>query len=616
MIRRFASLLLLVLFHCSFAQRPQVTKVEPPNWWAGMKTNTIQLMVYGENLKNISATSASPQLKIIRTYEIENPSYAFIEIEISPSVKPADYSVTLISTQGTASFRFPILQRRNSPDEHQGFNPSDVIYLITPDRFANGDTTNDSVAGVPDKPNRSQPSGRHGGDIQGVIDHLDYLHDLGVTAVWVNPLTENNMNRASYHGYAVTDLYKIDPRFGSNELYAAFVREAHKRGLKVILDHVNNHIGSNHAWIKNLPMADWLNGTMMNHQKPFHSKVELDDIHSDSLTKQKATHGWFSDTMPDLNQANPFVAKYLLQSTIWWVEYSGLDGIREDTYPYIEPQFREDWCKALCEEYPRMNIVGEVWTSDPLLLAPYQKGSFIHRIIAPQLPAITDFALEDALTKTFADSTGSIWNVFNCLAKDFLFPNPNNLVTFLDNHDVTRIAYKLNGDAKKLKLALMTLLTVRGIPEILYGTEIGMKGGNNDGTLRSDFPGGFPHDMHNAFTENGRTTEENDIFNFTRQLLKVRSTYKSLQTGEFIHFKPNNEVYVYFRTLSNEQTMVIINHNAEKQTVDLSPFAHQLKDAVVLHDLFTGKEINISATHAVELEGMSGGIFDIVKLSN
>ncbi|MDP1677277.1 MAG: alpha-amylase family glycosyl hydrolase [Bacteroidota bacterium] len=611
--KRTILLLFFTVVQYLSAQQLRVTTVEPPNWWTGMKLNTIQLMVYGENLKNLKATSSSSDIKIVRIHQPENTSYAFIDVEISPSAKPADYKITLASKQGTTSLKFPVIKRKKSQDEHQGFNSSDVIYLITPDRFANGDTTNDRVAGMPDAVNRSERSGRHGGDIQGIIDHLDYLRDLGITTIWINPLVENNMDRVTYHGYAATDLYAIDRRFGSNELYAQLVSESHKRGLKVIIDHVNNHIGTNHRWIQNLPTVDWLNGTTVNHQRSFHSKPELDDIHSDSLTKQKATNGWFSNHMADLNQKNPFVANYLTQNMIWWIEFSGIDGIREDTYPYIDPQFRETWCKTIMNEYPRFNIVGEVWVQDPAFIAPYQRGSYIPRTIKPELPAVTDFGLYDAFLKTFVDSTGSIWNVFNTLAKDFLYPEPNNLVTFLDNHDITRVMYSLKGDSKKLKLALTTLLTTRGIPQLLYATEIGMKGGKDDGTLRSDFPGGFPNDQRNAFTESGRTAEENDIFNFTRQLLKIRSTYKSLQTGTFIHFKPVNEVYAYFRTAQSERVMVIINHNAEKQTIDLSPFTHQLQGSMLLRNAMTGNEIILSGNNNVELDGMTGGIFEIVR---
>lgn len=596
-----------------FAQAPRVVKVEPPNWWTDMKLNKIQLMVYGEHLGGVQATSLSRDITVLKTYFPPNQSYVFIDVEIGKTAKPGVGTLTLASSSGSTSLKFPLLKRRKSVMEHQGFNSSDVIYLIVPDRFANGDTTNDNVAGMPDGLKRNDPFGRHGGDLQGVIAKLDYLHDLGVTTLWLTPLVENNTLHASYHGYATTDMYRVDARFGNNDLYKEFVHEAHQRQLKVIMDHVNNHISTDHPWIKNLPTPDWLNGTVENHQKPFNSKTELDDIHSDSLTKQRATNGWFDDHLADLNQANPFVGRYLKQNVIWWIEFSGIDGIREDTYPYIDPKFREEWCKTVLEEYPHFNIVGEVWVQDPAFLAPYQRGSYLRRNVTPELPSLTDFGLFDAFLKAFADTSGRIENVFTTLAKDFLYPDPDDLVTFLDNHDTRRVMFTLNGDVKRFKLELLTLLTTRGIPQLLYGTEIGMKGGPDHGTIRADFPGGFPNDQRDAFSESGRSEKENDIFNFIRQLLKIRSTHKSLQKGSLIHFKPRNEVYVYFRILENERVMVIVNHNAEKQKVDLLPFTSQLHGGVSLRDVETGSEIELSGTNDLELEGMSGRILEILQ---
>ncbi len=460
-------LCVILLFQGLFAQAPRVVKVEPPNWWTDMKFDTVQLMVYGEHLDNVQTTSLSQDITVLKTHSLPNHSYAFIDIEIRKTAQPGLATLTLSSSAGSTALQFPLLHRRQSSDEHQGFTSSDVIYLIVPDRFADGDTTNDSIAGMPDTVRRNDPFGRHGGDLQGIISRLDYLKDLGVTALWLTPVVENNTTRGSYHGYGTTDLYKIDARFGSDDLYRTFVREAHLRGLKVIMDHVNNHISTDHPWIKNLPTPDWLNGTVENHQKPFNSKPELDDIHSDSLTKQRATNGWFDDHLADLNQRNPFVAQYLKQSTLWWIEFSGIDGIREDTYPYIDPEFREAWCRSVTEEYPRFNIVGEVWVQDPVFLAPYQRGSFLPRRIKPELPSITDFGMFDAFLRTFADSSGKIENIFTVLAKDFLFPDPDKLVVFLDNHDIRRVMFNVNGDVKRFKLALMTLLTTRGIPEIL-----------------------------------------------------------------------------------------------------------------------------------------------------
>jgi len=615
MKRNVFALCLILIVQGLFAQAPRVDKVEPPNWWTGMKLNRIQLMVYGDHLDSVKTTCLSGDITILKTYSPPNPSYAFIDVVIRKTANPGVQMLTLSSCTGSTSLRFPLFKRRQSVTEHQGFNSSDVIYLIVPDRFADGDTINDNITGMLDRMNRSDPFERHGGDLQGIINKLDYLKDLGVTTLWLTPVFENNTPQGSYHGYATTDMYKVDARLGDNDLYREFVGEAHQHKLKVIMDHVNNHISINHPWIKSLPTSDWLNGTPGNHQRPFNSKTELDDIHSDSLTKQRATNDWFDDHMPDLNQTNLFVGQYLKQSTIWWIEFSGIDGIREDTYPYIDPKFREEWCKTVMEEYPSFNIVGEVWVQDPVFLAPYQRGSYFPRDIKPELPSLTDFGLFDAFLKTFADTSGKIENVFTTLAKDFLYRDPDKLVTFLDNHDIRRIMFNVNGDVKRFKLALLTLLTTRGIPEILYGTEIGMKGGPDHGTLRADFPGGFPNDQRDAFTESGRSAGENDIFNFTRQLLKIRSTHKSLQRGSLIHFKPKNEVYVYFRTLDSERIMVVINHNTQKQTVDLLPFANQLQGGISLRNVINGNEIELSGTADLQLEEMSGMILEIVPPS-
>jgi neopullulanase len=604
---------LVAALHTCAAQAPSVSKVEPPNWWTGMTLNTIQLMVYGEHLDNIRVTSSSPDLKVVRTTAAANPSYAFIDLEISAAARPGSCELSIQSPAGTTTIQYRLLERSASASVHQGFDCSDVIYLITPDRFDNGDTTNDAVAGMADTVNRAEPYARHGGDLQGVIDRLGYLSDLGATALWLNPVVENNMQGASYHGYGATDLYRIDPRFGTNALYASMVARAHSLGLKVIMDHVNNHIGINHPWINNLPTADWLNGTVAHHQKPFHSKPELDDIHSDSLTKQQAVNCWFEDRQADLNQMNPFVARYLTQSTIWWIEFSGIDGIREDTYPYIAPAFREEWCRTILKEYPRFNIVGEVWVQDPVFMAPYQRGSHYKRTIEPGLPSLTDFGLFDAFMKTFADSTGTIENIFTCLAKDFLFTDPNDLVTFLDNHDLRRIMYMVNGDVKRFKLALLTLLTTRGIPQILYGTEIGMKGGPDHGRLRADFPGGFPHDLRDAFTEQGRTAQENNIFAFTRHLLHLRRSHAALQSGTLIHYKPAGEVYVYVRKKDDDRCMIVINHNTGDKTISLAPYLHQLEGARRLRELISGQEITLDENAAISVGGMSGGIYEILQ---
>ncbi|HEX9658606.1 MAG TPA: alpha-amylase family glycosyl hydrolase, partial [Bacteroidota bacterium] len=354
--------LILYISNLAYAQGPVVDRVEPPNWWVGMRQDTLQLMIEGRDLRDITVSSSSAGVSIVRV--VSSPKYAFVDILLEKNLDSGRIDLNLKNDRTSTAISYPIYRREKHTGRYQGFSPADVIYLITPDRFANGDITNDSVVGMSEGMEREEPYGRHGGDIQGVIDHLDYLKDLGVTALWLNPVVENN-GKFSYHGYAVTDMYRIDPRFGTNELYRELVSEAHRRGLKIIMDHVSNHIGINHRWVQSLPMPDWLNGSAENHLPAYHGKLELTDIHADSSASIRLRNGWFSDSMPDLNQRNSFVAKYITQNSIWWIETTGLDGIREDTYPYVDPGFASRWARAIRAEYPQFSIVGEVWIQDP-----------------------------------------------------------------------------------------------------------------------------------------------------------------------------------------------------------------------------------------------------------
>lgn len=591
------------------AQPMTVTRIDPPNWWTGMASSQVQLMVYGSNLTGINARSESPGLRVKRVYRTPDPSYAFIDIDITPAAFEGFHRLNLFNSSGSVPVNYPVLRRKRPA--HRGFDSGDVVYLITPDRFANGDTTNDSVEGMPDRKDRPSPLGRHGGDIRGMINRLDYLADLGVTALWSNPLIENNMPWASYHGYAATDLYRIDPRFGTNELYQEFVRQAHRRGLKVIMDHVSNHIGIAHPWMDDLPSADWLNGSVADHQRVINSKIELTDIHSDSSVRASTVLGWFSDTMPDLNQRNSFVARYLIQNTLWWIESTGIDGIREDTFPYADPRYLADWARAIFTEYPDFNVVGEVWIGEAAYLAPYQNGSPLGRSVRASLPSVTDFALYDAMTQVFGNK-GSIHLLYDCLAKDHLYGDPYALLTFVDNHDVRRILQVTQGDTKRALLALKILLTTRGIPQILYGTEIGMVGGKEHGVIRGDFPGGFPGDSTDAFTPEGRSTAQNAYFGVVRQLIHLHRERRSVAFGRLMHYPPANEVYAYIRILDNEKTLIIVNNREESQRAGLAQFRDQLGGAKSLRNLLTGAVIDLSTALEVPIEGNDAAIFAVM----
>ena len=600
-----------IIFTNITAQEIIVNKIEPPNWWTEMKTNKIQLMVYGKNLNNISVRFDNLKIKVKRVNKIENPSYAFIDIEIPINITPNDYKLILSRGNNETSCAFPILKRKKDKKQFQGFSNKDVIYLIMPDRFSNGDITNDSIPGYSDYMNKIPGQNRAGGDIQGMINKLDYLKDLGITVIWSTPLIENNTFR-SYHGYAATDFYKIDPRLGTNELYKKFIEEAYNRGLKIILDHVSNHFSDDHVWMKNPPTINWTNGTKENHLNADHNKMIFTDIHADSSTIKNVEQGWFVDSMPDLNQENPFVANYIIQNTIWWIEYSGLDGIREDTYPYNNQKFMAQWGKVILYEYPTINIVGEVWTGETDFLAGYQKDTFLPRSFNTYLPAITDFALRDVLVN-YLQGKNNLYNIFNVLAKDYLYKNPNNLITFADNHDLTRIMYYAKGNFDKAKIVYTILLTTRGIPQIFYGSEIGIVGGEGDGKLRAPFPGGFLNDKRDAFAPEGRTKEENDIYNFLRDLVHLRKKYHALSEGKLIHFPPVNDVYVYFRILANEKIMVVVNNNSSATNVDLAKMRNLIPDKSRLINLNNNEELKLSSDLQLNISGTRAEIFKIIE---
>ncbi len=613
MFTKLLVLLFAVSLHVGQAQSPRVTKIEPPNWWVGMKLNRVQLMLYGQGLGGASVASSSPAVRVLGVDSTGNPAYLFVDIELAATIPPGDALFRITTSSGATSFSYPILRRENAEGRYQGFTGADVVYLITPDRFADGDPSNNSIAGMLEQNvDRANPYGRHGGDIQGIIDRLDYLEDLGVTALWINPLTENDNRRQSYHGYAATDLYRIDARYGDNALYIRLVEAAHARGLKIIQDHVSNHISSQHPWLKNLPAPGWLNGTVSSHDRTHHHKVALTDPYGDSLTRMNVKEGWFADHMPDLNQRDPLLARYLIQNSIWWIESTGLDGIREDTYPYADDGFLAEWCSAIRNEYPRFNIVGEVWINDPTFLAPYQRGSTLARSFNPQLPCVTDFGLFEAFMRTFGARTG-IGSLYDCLAKDFLYPEPSNLLTFLDNHDVARIMEVTGGDVRRTKLALAILLTTRGIPQLYYGTEIGMRGGRDHGTIRSDFPGGFQGDTSDAFTPSGRTARQDSIFQYVRSLLHLRKNHPALTHGSLVQFPPVEDVYSYIRSAGEERILVLANNAPEAKEFRLSILKGQIGRASTLRSLLNGTILPMDDASEIEIPAGSAEIYELVE---
>jgi neopullulanase len=581
-IIRYATII-VIISRLGLAQ-PVIDKIEPPNWWSGMKHNKIQLMVYGSDLSDVSVSFYPDGINLTSVENIENSSYAFINIQIPQELQPQSYKIILEKNGIKSEKEFPVLKREGGI-RHQGFDHSDVIYLIMPDRFANGDPANDNAAGFIDSAGRNKQDGRHGGDIQGLINNLDYFNELGITTLWLTPLVENN-TPMSYHGYGATDFYKIDPRLGSNELYKHFVAEAHQKGLKIIIDHVSNHFHRNHRWMKNLPVMDWIHGSLDNHLSANHNKMVFVDLYRDTSTIRKVSEGWFTSYLADLNQANDLVKNYIIQNTIWWIEYAGLDGIREDTYPYSDQRFLAEWARVILDEYPELNIVGEIWTGEPAFLSPFQKGSMI-RGFDSHLPSVTDFAIRDRYYD-FLTGRGTLFNIYETLTKDYLYSSPADLLTFIDNHDVSRGLFYAHGDMDKMKTALLLLLTTRGIPQLLYGTETTFTGGESHGTLRFDFPGGFPGDSINYFTKENLTREQLDYFSYIQKLLSLRKEHSALYGSDITHFPPENGIYIYFKSSDDEKFMIVINENNDERQITISDYNNYISNRK-LRNMFSGE---------------------------
>lgn len=588
-------IILIFVFINSFSQNLKIDKIEPPNWWAGHTYNELQLMVYGKNLNDISVSTDNKGISIDRVKNVDNSNYVFVDITIEKNISPGDIDLQFSNKFGEVIKQYSLFKRENPELNHNGFSNEDVVYLVFPDRFANGDESNDHIFYEKDQYEFGSLNGRHGGDIQGIINKLPYLRDLGITAIWSTPLTENNMPM-SYHGYASTDLYKIDPRFGSNELYKEFVQKAHDLEIKVILDHVANHIGINHKWIKDLPTKTWLNGTPENHLPAEHNKTVYVDIYADKSGINKANHGWFVSEMPDLNQRDELVAKYIIQNTIWWIEFSGIDGIREDTYPYADQKFMSVWSKEILKHYPRFNIVGEVWKGEPAILAAFQTNSYFPKKFDSNLPVVTDFALRDVLVDYMSGKKG-INEIYELLGKDFVYSDPNNLLVFFDNHDTDRGMFVADWNIHKFKVGLTIVLTTRGIPQLFYGTEIGLDGGGHHGKIRGKFPGGFNNGDVNAFTENGRNNEQNEVYNFTKGLLQLRRQYETIRTGKLIQYQPKNDIYVYLKEKNDQNIIFIINDGIDGKEININDYITMSSPVTKLMDLMNGTDLEFNSSN-------------------
>lgn len=605
---------LFILIFFSFNLFSQIVeKVEPPFWWSGMKNPDLQILIYGESISTYDIDiDKEDLLKSIETTENEN--YVFLNIHIPENTEIKSFNIH-ISKGGKLeqNITYEIKERIQADNIHQGFDQSDVIYLLMPDRFSNGNIQNDNSDNTLEKMNRQNPDGRHGGDIQGIINHLDYFNDFGITSLWINPLLENNQEKYTYHGYAITDFYRVDPRFGNNELYKDLVAKAHEKDLKIIMDVVLNHCGINHWWMNDLPSEDWIHQfdtfTRCNYRTP----VLLDPYASEyDINLQQ--NGWFDVNMPDLNQKNPFLAKYLIQNTIWWIEYSGIDGIRLDTQPFADREMVANWAKEIQTEYPNFVILGESWLQKILITAYWQKSNNNFDGYSSNIPVITDFPLHYAMNQAFNEEqtwTDGMAKLYYVLAQDFAYDNPENTLVFLDNHDVNRVFSNLNQDLQKLKMAIAFQLTTRGIPSVYYGTELLMEGYAHEqhGLMRADFPGGWPDDEINCFTREGRNTDQNDIYNYYRKLLHWRKSNKTIHEGQLIHFVPEDNIYVYFRKSDLNAVMIILNNNNSEKNIHTNKFNEILKDYNSGYDIISEKEI--SNIESINISGKSALIIEL-----
>ena len=594
----------ILLAAASAAAPALIDKVEPPYWWTGMRNDTLQLMVSGPGVADASVRLDYPGITLLDDINLDSPNYKFLYLKLSPDTKPGEVPITFTLGNQSQTLDYELRARKAPGEAHEGFSASDVLYLLMPDRFAQGEAAaTDPYADLEFKarPDRANPNARHGGNIAGIIDRLDYLHDLGVTAIWVCPVLENDMPGGSYHGYATTDYYRVDPRFGTNEEWNRLIEEAGKRDMKVVMDMIFNHSGSAHPWMEDMPSADWFNhpeGDVM-------TNFRLSTVHDpyvSSYDKDATVNGWFVRSMPDLNQRNPHLMKYLTQNSIWWVESSGINGIRMDTYPYADMDGMAGWIDAVMEEYPNFNIVGECWYDNEGGAAFWQKGNSINPTDT-RLPSVMDFRLTTQGHKYFDEPT-TPWTglngLYDHLAMDFLFPEPQKILTFLDNHDTDRFLLSEPDNLDTWKQAVSFLLTSRGIPQIYYGTELLMNGSKegSDGYVRRDFPGGFPGDTVDAFTPEGRTPIQNEAWDYLSSLLKWRrdTANEVIAKGTLKHFMPINCAYVYERRLGDRQVVVMINGTDQPLDLDMARYAEILPAGTKLHRSLGGEDVEIAET--------------------
>lgn len=579
-------------------------RMEPPFWWTDMMHSELQLMAYGEGIGHARVEIDYPGVTIKEVVAVESPNYLFIYLDIENAV-PGSFPVQFLRDgEQVYVYNYELREREPGSRYREGVNVSDAMYLLMPDRFANGDPSLDNQPDMLEQSNRDNPDGRHGGDIQGVIDHIDHIADMGFTSIWLNPVLENDQPRYSYHGYAITDFYNVDARFGGNEAYLQLIEEAGARDIKIIKDLILNHCGHHHWWMEDLPSQDWLN--MWNgFTRTTYRMTTITDPHGSQYDYDRMVKGWFDTNMPDLNQQNRLLAHYLKQNSVWWIEYAGIQAIRMDTQPYADRFFMSDWANYILHEYPYFMIIGEAWLGIPAMVSYYQGGKANHDGYDSHFPSVFDFALYDDIGLAFNEEQGwstGMMRLYNTLAQDFLYPDPYNLVIFGDNHDTDRIFTRVDEDLEKLKMALTFLFTTRGIPQVYTGVELLETGYEHDGhgELRTNFPGGWPDDPVNKFNRDERTDEQNMIVDHITKLLHFRSATPAVYNGWLLQFVPEDNVYVYFRYDEEDTVMVIMNNNDTDVLLELDRFREGWDGRRAAEDVLTGEVYDSFDTWSID----------------
>lgn len=616
---KFNTILLtgLILSFITTSLSAQIYHVEPPNWWAGMKSQNLQLLVHGKDVGETTPILTFPGIVIQKVNQADSKNYLFLDLYVSASAKPGAFSIFFVKEGDTVyTHKYTLLARKQDAPV-KGFTEADAIYLITPDRFANGDYSNDVVPPLKEyKVDRKASFARHGGDLRGMINQLDYIQKMGFTAIWPTPVLENDMVRHSYHGYAITNHYKVDPRFGTLDDYKELATKASQKGIKLIFDAVLNHTGTGHWWMADLPYKDWVNKAD-SFEVTNHRRTVNQDMYASNYDKDLWTNGWFVPSMPDMNGRNPFLATYLIQNTIWWIETLHLGGLRQDTYGYSDKEFLKNWSCRVMEEYPDFSMVGEEWSYNPLITSYWQKGKVNHDGYTSCLSTVMDFSMQSALvealkTKEPAKYNDGLNKLYEVLANDFVFADPNNTLVFGDNHDMDRIYTQLGKDEALTKMALTYLLTIRGIPQIYYGTEVLLDNSdslNNHGVIRADFPGGWKEDTKSGFTGKGLTPGQVSMQNYLKQLLNWRKNNPVIAEGKTLHFAPFNGVYVYFRYTDDKMVMVVVNKNEADTVIDTKRFAEILGNKSKAENIMTAEVI--TGLSSLKVKGKTTSVFNI-----